>query len=38
MRSNAVKRSIFFNETFSYNLIKMGAEICRGSYENFRKK
>ena len=32
MRSNAVKRSIFFNEIFSYNLIKMGAEILLNSF------
>ena len=32
------KAHYFFNEILRYNLIKMAAEICRGNFENFRKK
>ena len=37
MRSNAIKRSIFFNEILRYNGRENGRKICSGNIENFRK-
>ena len=38
MRSNAIKRSIFFSEILRSNLSKMGVEICSGNFGNSRQK